>query len=97
MIRVAPEMYDAMMTFLMEWEHRFPDLQRSEVQSLTRYGSAFPQEQAEAFLQLCIESGWRSSVSRVPQTEAWELFLDAHNESPFNELSGFVSWYNPKT
>jgi hypothetical protein len=94
--RTSAYMYDAIMTFLMEWENRFPDIHRDRVRHLASFACAFPQEQAEAFLLRCIESGWRSSVSRLPETVAWARFLDAHNDSPFGELSGYVDWYQPK-
>jgi hypothetical protein len=92
---LSPKLRDAVLTYITKMIKRssITSSNLSTLQRLTACASDWPQEQAEELLHRCIQSGWRYSLDRLPETPSWRKFIDENDKTPFGDLSNIIKWY----
>jgi len=92
---LAPRLRDAILTYLSHAMQQVSITERSlsAYTRLAAWAYDWPEEQAEVFFNCCIQSGWRFSLDRLPDTPHWRKFIDKNNKTPFGDLSNCVEWY----
>ena len=92
---LSPRLRDAILTSLSKSKHcaSLAESPLSTQMQLAAWAANWPEEKAAEFFNRCIQSGWRASLRRLPETPFWREFIDKNNNTPFGELSNYVDWY----
>lgn len=92
---LSPKLRDAVLTYItiMMKHSSITSSNLSKLVRLASCASAWPQEQAEEMFHRCIQSGWRHSLDRLPESPAWRKFIDENDKTPFGELRNIIKWY----
>ena len=93
---LSPSLRDAILTYLSKSIHRASIKQNtlSKHMQLAAWASDWPEAQAAEFFKRCMQSGWRASLDRLPETPFWRNFIDKNNKTPFGDLGNYVKWYD---
>ena len=92
---LGPRLRDAVLTFIEREQQAFADTHGSLDHLLSVLGT-WPYEIAAPLLARAMESGWRGSLSQIPETDEWEHFLDSYEHSVFGSPRNYVKWYDHK-
>lgn len=84
---------NALLTFVQREEQWFAENSSGSIDGLFALVGGWPFVDAAPIIECALQSGWRRSCTKIPETEEWKSLLSRYEQSPFGAVSSYVDWY----